>query len=488
MSMDLETGIKAALQEIDAFKTPACLDAATLGRYVEGRLDDPERQAVEAHLHTCIYCLKQLNDTTELLHAARTPQKLSSKLERAIQELLPKGTVHQQTNAPSLWGTMATFFDFTLNQWRFAALGLATAWLVFLVSMPIIRQSISRVKVPSIATDAFASVQAISASGDVLHQEQGVVIDRSGLIATGLKPLVGASRIQITLRDGTTYQTDSIWKDEDRNLAVMKIVAKDLKSIPTADIKEVTTGKRIFIAADPSHNRYQDGIVSDFRETPSRRNMAGAKYIQVATMTTTATRGAVVDEQGKLLGFIVTEEKNINLATPAGDIPALTKTAKQIPIKDLKEVNFSGKALNEYMQGILARDGQRWDEAISHLKEAVRLNPKLEGAYIELGYAYYRKQDFKNEEATYRKVLKLNQNNADALYSLAWNMESQGRYPEALPLYEKALKYAPEDTEIMYQLGLSYLANQQKNKALAIAERLKRFDKGQAEFLRRLMK
>lgn len=205
-------------------------------------------------------------------------------------------------------------------------------------------------------------------------------------------------------------------------------------------------------------------------------------------MTTTATRGAVLDEQGKLVGFIITEEKNINLAAPAGDITEFIKTAKQTPIRDLKQVNFSGKALNEYMQGILASDGKRWDEAISHLKEAIRLNPKLEGAYIALGYAYYSKQDFKQEAEAYQAALKINPDNADALYSLAWNMESQGRYGEALPLYEKALKNAPEDTEILYQLGLSYLASGKKDKALAICERLKRLDSGQAEFLRRLIK
>jgi tetratricopeptide (TPR) repeat protein len=55
-------------------------------------------------------------------------------------------------------------------------------------------------------------------------------------------------------------------------------------------------------------------------------------------------------------------------------------------------------------------------------------------------------------------------------------------------LYEKALALAPKDTEILYQLGLSYLANSQKDKALAISERLKRLDPGQAEFLRRLTK
>lgn len=488
MSMDLETGIKAALKDIDKFRTPNCLDEVTLGRYVENKLDEPQHQAVEAHLHTCIYCLKQLNDMTELLHQAKQNAKLSPQLERRLKEMLPENNRAQQTNAPSFLDSIKSFFTFNPSQWRYAALGLATAWVVYLAVIPAVRQILPRETMASVPRDAFATVQAVSDTGAVLQEEQGVILDSNGLIASGLKPLVGASKIQVTLRNGTTYQSDTIWKDENRNLAVMKIDAQHLKSIPPADIKEITAGKKIFAVTDPAHSGYQDGVISDFKELPGRKSLAGARYVQVATMTTTATRGAVLDEQGKLVGFIITEEKNINLAAPAGDITEFIKTAKQTPIRDLKQVNFSGKALNEYMQGILASDGKRWDEAISHLKEAIRLNPKLEGAYIALGYAYYSKQDFKQEAEAYQAALKINPDNADALYSLAWNMESQGRYGEALPLYEKALKNAPEDTEILYQLGLSYLASGKKDKALAICERLKRLDSGQAEFLRRLIK
>jgi tetratricopeptide (TPR) repeat protein len=488
MSMDLETGIKAALKDIEKFRTPNCLDETTLGRYVERKLDEPEQQAAEAHLHTCVYCLKQLNDMTELLHHAKQSKKLSPQLEHRLKEVLPENNRAQQTNAPSFLDSIKSFFDFNPSQWRYAALGLATAWVVYLAVIPAIRQIMPREAMASVPRDAFAKVQAVSDTGAILQEEQGVILASNGLIASGLKPLVGASKIQVTLRDGTTYQTDNIWKDENRNLAVMKIDAQNLKSIPTAEIKEITAGKKIFTITDAAHNGYQDGVISDFKELPSRKSLAGARYVQVATMTTTATRGAVVDEQGKLVGFIITEEKNINLAAPAGDITEFIKTAKQTPIKDLKQVNFSGKALNEYLQGILASDGKRWDEAIHHLKEAIRLNLKLEGAYIALGYAYYSKQDFKNEAEVYQALLKINPDNADALYSLAWNMESQSRYPEALPLYEKALAMAPKDTEILYQLGLSYLANSQKDKALATSERLKPLDPGQAEFLRRLIK
>jgi len=77
---------------------------------------------------------------------------------------------------------------------------------------------------------------------------------------------------------------------------------------------------------------------------------------------------------------------------------------------------------------------------------------------------------------------------SDALYSLAWNMESRGRYEEAIPFYEKALRHAPADTELLYQLGLSYLAQGKKDKSAEICRQLERFDRGQTGLLRRLIK
>jgi len=166
----------------------------------------------------------------------------------------------------------------------------------------------------------------------------------------------------------------------------------------------------------------------------------------------------------------------------------LAKNGEGILLRDLKSAEFSGDAVTMYMKGILASEGHHWDEAIAHLTKAVALNKRLEGAYVELGYAYYRKHDYEREGAAYREALKLNPDDSDALYSLAWNMESHGRYEEAIPLYEKALKFALEDTELLYQMGLSYLALGKKDKAAEMCRQLDRFDPGQAVLLRRLIK
>ena len=43
MNMGLENKIKAALKDIEKFRTPDCLDVTTIGRYAENKLPEPQR-------------------------------------------------------------------------------------------------------------------------------------------------------------------------------------------------------------------------------------------------------------------------------------------------------------------------------------------------------------------------------------------------------------------------------------------------------------
>ena len=491
ISMDMESQIKDAIKDIDRFRTPDCLDDNTIGRFAENKLAEPQRLTAETHLCTCLYCLKNLNDMTELLHAQAHPTQLSPRLEGLLSERVPAQNP-SQTRGPSILQRVRALFSFTSQPWRFSAIGLATAWVVFLATRVAIHQGdqgVEKAGMPILDSSAFVKVQALSDSGSVLKEEQGVVIGSDGLVASKLAPLAGASKLQVTLKDGTTYQTDTFWKDEDKNLAVMRVGNKSLKAIPLGDISEIV-GKRIYTVPDSpeSAKGLQEALASDVKEFPGRKNDGGPKYIQVATQTVTASKGAIVDGHGRFLGLLITEEKHVNLATSVEDITKLAATSKAVPLSQIKQVNFSGEAFNAYMKGILARDGQRWGEAIKYYQKAVKLNPRLEGAFVELGYAFYRTKDFDREADAYNSVLSINPNNADALFNLAENLESHYKYPEATIMYEKALSLEPEDMEVLYQLGLSYLAQGNRDKATEMYNRLKTLDRGNAEILRRLIK
>lgn len=157
-----------------------------------------------------------------------------------------------------------------------------------------------------------------------------------------------------------------------------------------------------------------------------------------------------------------------------------------VAVSELKGTKFSAEALNFYLKGILARDGELWDEAIDCLSKAVALNPNLAGAYLELGYAFYRKRLYDLEARAYEDVLKIDPRNSDALFNLASNLQMRGEYGKAIKKYERVVAIDPEDAEAEYRLGLAYLAQGEKEKAMAVHARLRALNRGYAEMLRRL--
>ncbi|MDR3490919.1 MAG: tetratricopeptide repeat protein [Gammaproteobacteria bacterium] len=468
---------------IDSFKTHECLDETTIGFYVECALSPIDRDKVEAHLHSCLYCLKQINDMTEMLHYQKQYAQPSAVLFAVIKHLLNS----KEPEYPFL-ERLKKFFTFNQQQWRFSTISLAAAWVVFIIGNLIFHHEGIQAVVPRLNPDALVKISALDNSGKVMHDQQGVIVSSDGYIEGRLQPMVGATTIEVTLRDGRTKVIQQIWKNEDTNIAVMKIDGNDLPDIPVADIESVKIGQKIFAVPNSGDKGgYIQAVVSDFKQSPGRRNST-VQYIQVASQTTTSNTGKLIDEKGNLLGFMITEEMNINLAAPADSYRQIVKTNTPTPVSELTQINFSSQALNFYMKGILARDSQLVDEAMKDFQEAIKLNPRLTGARLELGYLYYKRQQFDDEAIEYQEILKINPDDTDALYNLAWNMESHGKYEEAIVMYEKALSLTPDDTETLYQLGLSCLAQNKKDKALELYGRLKILDPGNAELLRRLIK
>ena len=487
-----ETEIKNALKEIDRFKTPECLDPTLIGSFAENKLSGEEKRKAEDHLQTCLYCLKRLNDMKELLHYRTHPAKLSPELSRRLRALYQAAEKKSGKDraAESFVEKLKALLVFPAKQWKYSAVSLATACVAILVSLFIVRHEAPAGFVPHVDENSFVKVRALDDGGTVVNEAQGVVVNSKGLVASNLSQLIGASAVQITSRDGRTYRTSHVWRDEDKNLAVMKIDNDSLPSIPTAHISEISIGQSVFLVTDPAGGTkaFKEWLISDFKQVPGRRKSGSIHYIQLATLTANAARGAIVDRQGKLVGLLITQEKRISLAVPIADAERLAKEGKAVSLSDLKGVKFSAGALNLYLKGILARDEQRWDEATDLLRKAVELNPHLEGARLELAYAYYKKRLYALEAREYEEVLKVNPENTDALFGLASNLETRGEYEEAIKKYEKVLTLDREDADTYYQLGLAYLAQGNKEKAMRAYAGLKTLDRGYAEMLRRLSK
>ncbi len=132
--------------------------------------------------------------------------------------------------------------------------------------------------VPNVDANSFVNVQALDNGGAVVNEAQGVVVNSKGLVASNLSQLAGASAVQITSRDGRTYRTSRVWRDEDKNLAVMKIDNDSLPSVPMADISEISIGQRVFLVTDRAGGKKTSRNRSSAISNRYRADVKAARY------------------------------------------------------------------------------------------------------------------------------------------------------------------------------------------------------------------
>jgi len=484
---------RRALRKIEPLKTPSCLGVETIGFYIERKLSTSEKKKAEEHISSCLYCLHQLLKLKELIYFQKHKVPLPSHLLNNLEDLYPK---KERSIKEFFRGIISPFVQETVNfiifpfrRWQYATVSIVTASVAIFITLALWIPEKGIMTIPKLDPNSFVQVRALNNEGRILNEANGVIIDPKGIVATNLTPIIEADLTRIILRDGRTYQVQKLWKDEEKNLALIKIEGEPFSALPMADLEKLYIGQKVLILTDPSQIKKEVGsaIISDFKGYSVRGVKGGVQYIQLASFTTQYSQGALIDHEGRLIGLVISGEKSMNLAVPLREVSALIKKQKPMPISELKNISFSPDALNYYFKGILARDAGRNDEAMEFFKKAIERNPDLEGPHLELGLLYYDKRLFDLEIKEYQNVLRINPENTDALFYLAQAYESKGLYDLAIRKYEEIIEIDPEDAETYYHLGLAYLTQGQKGKALEIHPKLKSLDPGFAEKLKRLI-
>ena len=114
------------------------------------------------------------------------------------------------------------------------------------------------------------------------------------------------------------------------------------------------------------------------------------------------------------------------------------------------------------------------NEAVGHLKEAIRIHPGFKNAYLLMGNAYNYLKNYDESIRFYNQALKLDPSYAEANGNLAITYreagkfygEQQGNLPKALEYLNKAYQMNPNDYDTLRLLGVAYGISQ--NNALAI--------------------
>jgi len=118
------------------------------------------------------------------------------------------------------------------------------------------------------------------------------------------------------------------------------------------------------------------------------------------------------------------------------------------------------KQLSEKIQTYLPRIGlKEASESIStedSLKKALELNPKNDGAYLELGRLYRNQGKFSQAEEALKKATELNPENDAVYFELGRLYRNQGKFSQAKDSLKKPIELNPENDDAHFTLGRSY--------------------------------
>src|SRR5207248_2109960 len=154
-----------------------------------------------------------------------------------------------------------------------------------------------------------------------------------GLIATNLHVLGDARPITVETADGKRYEVTSIHaSDRPRDLALLRVAAKDLAALELGNSDELKEGQAVVALGNPIGLKYSvvSGVVS------GNRDIDGRPMIQLAIPIEPGNSGGpLLDMVGRVQGILTMKSavtRNLGFAVPINDLQPLLKKPNPIPM------------------------------------------------------------------------------------------------------------------------------------------------------------
>ncbi|MDD7061465.1 MAG: trypsin-like peptidase domain-containing protein, partial [bacterium] len=204
----------------------------------------------------------------------------------------------------------------------------------------------------------------------------GVIISTDGYIITNNHVIEGADELEVTLNDNRKFEAKVIGADPTTDIALLKIEADDLPTIPFGDSEKLKVGEWVLAVGNPFNltSTVTAGIVS----AKSRGNIGAGgdrskieSFIQTdAAVNPGNSGGALVNTKGELVG--INTAIYSETGSYAGYSFAVPISIAGKVVNDLKEFGTVQRAV----LGVLIQDPQYApDEDKAKVKA-------LEGAYV----------------------------------------------------------------------------------------------------------
>ena len=136
----------------------------------------------------------------------------------------------------------------------------------------------------------------------------GFIIGADGRLITNAHVVDGAEKVQVTLKDGTSYEGKVLGTDSFTDVAVIKIDAKNLPTVNIGDAENLTPGEWAIAIGNPLglDNTVTVGIISALGRSSSQVGVPDkrVRFIQTdAAINPGNSGGPLLNSQGEVIGI-----------------------------------------------------------------------------------------------------------------------------------------------------------------------------------------
>jgi len=202
------------------------------------------------------------------------------------------------------------------------------------------------------------------------------------------------------------------------------------------------------------------GIVTD-----SSGNLLEKVTVTIISLKTSARKFELkTDKEGKFLqiglwpGYYQVSFKKSGYMPVTREVKVSIAESSKLEVKLEKAEEFVernvSKADKLFLKGYKLYEEEKYEEAASAYKEAIKLSTTQWGYYLNLGLTY-KKMDKKEEAlAAFQKAVEHNPESYSSNKELGEILAKSGNYDEARKYYQKATELSPDDPDAFYNLGV----------------------------------
>lgn len=178
--------------------------------------------------------------------------------------------------------------------------------------------SVVEILVSGTAQGYFGQMQPVEGAGS------GVIFSKDGYIVTNYHVIQGANKVQVTLHNGETYPASIIGGNNDMDIAVIKINAKDLKPAKVGDSSTVEVGDTAVAIGNPLGQlggTATTGIISALDRNLTIEGRTLSLMQTDAAINGGNSGGGLFNSKGELIGIVDAKSSGVGIEGLAFALP-----------------------------------------------------------------------------------------------------------------------------------------------------------------------